>query len=164
MNIINLEELKTELDKVPCKPRLYPTRLFALQILTGKKLDELLDKKIVQPLSNVTVFQGPQILYRFTPDTLTLQSLSSTPPTWAHQFIRDLVVYGLREAILYFHTYEFVGDPNDIIDNAKDVYHDIAQSYIDNIEKLENTNDETIKRLITAAKLYGEGVPQDVKA
>ena len=161
MAIIDLEELKAKLDKVPCKPRLYPARLFALQLLTGKKLDELIDIKIVQPLSKVTELQGSQIQYRFTPKTLKT-ARARIPPTWVHQFIRDFAVFGLREAILYFHTYEFLSDPSELIDNAVSVYHDIAKSYLDNVDKLETSHDETIRKMMLAMKLYGEGVPQDV--
>ena len=99
MTMIKLEKLKTNLDKVPCKPRLYPTRIFALQLLTGKKLDELIDKKIIQALSKVTDFQGPHIQYKFTSENLNPSTTGTLPSTWVHQFIRDFTVYGLHEAI-----------------------------------------------------------------
>lgn len=162
MALINLEELKTRLDEVPCKPRLFPTRLYALQILTGMKLDEVIDVKIVQPLSKVTEYEGPPFHYRFTIDTLKRSDV--LPSNWVQQFIKDLAVYGLREAIGYFHTYEFLCDPSDLVDNAVAVYHDVAKLYLENVEKLENSNNESIKRMLSIVQLSGEGVPQDVKA
>ena len=160
---INLEELKVRLDEVPCKPRLYPTRLFALQILTGKKLDELIDEKIIQLLSKVTGFQEPRFKYRFTPATLTPRGTGGASSAWVHGFIDDMATFGLREAILYFNSYEFLSNPDDLINNAVAVYHVIAKSYTDNAEKLENSNDETIKSQMLVAKLYGEGTPQTIK-
>lgn len=75
MTIIDIEDLKYKLDKLPCKPHLFAARLFALQLLTGRKLDELIDIKIVQPLSKVTEFQGSQIQYRFTDENIRVSEL-----------------------------------------------------------------------------------------
>ena len=160
---INLEELKAKLDEVFCRPRLYPTRLFALQILTGEKLDEIIDEKIIQSLSKVTGFQGPRVKYRFTPGTLTPRDIDGASLAWVHGFIDDMATYGLREAILYFNSYEFSSDPGKLINNAVAVYHAMAKSYIDNAEKLKNSNDETIKSQMLVTKLYGEGTPQNIR-
>ena len=159
---IDTEELKARLDKVPCKPRLYPTRIFALQIFTGKKFDELIDKRIVQSLSKITALKGPRIKFEFTSETLNPDQ-NSFPRDWTRQFISDFATYGLREAVLFFHTYKFLHDPAELIESAVALYHDVAKSYIDNITELEKSKDETIKDLNLAIKMYGEKTPQDVK-
>ena len=122
MSIIDLAELKIKLDKVACKHRLYPTRLLALQTLTSKKLDMLIDRKIVQPLLKLTAFKGHKIKYRFTSDTLYPPNSDATVGTWGHHFINDFANFGLREAILYFHTYKFLGDATGFIEQAIAVY------------------------------------------
>lgn len=163
MVALDLEELKARLDKVPCKPRLYPARLFALQVLTAKKIDELIDARIIQPLSKITEFAGPKIRYRFTPETLNPMTETKGSATYAHHFISDLGTYGLREAILYFNDYEFTGNPDTLVADAIALYHEVARSYVENEKKLKASKDETIKRMMMVVKLYGEGSPQQIK-
>lgn len=156
--------LKNQLDQIPCKPRLYPSRMYALQRFTGQTLDDLIDEKIIMPLSDITAFHGPQVLYRFTPEILKPPPKEGIPETWVHQFIQDLNKYGLREAILFFHTYEFISNPNSVIEGTVSLYHNIAQLYLKHAKKLEKSKNVVIKGLMLAARLYGEGTPQRVGA
>ena len=61
-------------------------------------------------------------------------------------------MYGLREAILYFHEYEFQKDPSKLIDNAIEVYEEISDSYIANVKKLENSDDPVIRQFMDFAE------------
>ena len=50
VEIPTLQELRLRLDAVPCQPRLYPTRLYALQLHARKPIAAWINEGIVQPL------------------------------------------------------------------------------------------------------------------
>jgi hypothetical protein len=159
---LQIGEIEANLDKVPCKTPLYGTRLFALQLLTGKSIESIINVKIIFPLTDLTLLRRSDVIKDYSLCKFSLEGVSpsfydnpnDTLPTWARQFIRDINVYGLRGAIIDFNTYEFLSDPTSLVNDSIKVYHYIATLYTENMEKLKNSKNSVIKNLIHAAQLY----------
>jgi hypothetical protein len=161
MKEFTLDELRLKLDQVPCRPRLYPTRLYALQLITGKDIAAIMDEKIIQMLITITHF-NKSFHYEFTHETISPNSpyAKGAQKSWVEQFIGDLIVFGLREAILYFHSYEFEADPSELIQNSVSLYHELAKLYLKKRREIEASKDDSVRRLVLITKLSGEGQPQ----
>jgi len=162
MKEFTLDELKLRLDQVPCKPRLYPARLYALQMITGKDIAAMIDERIIQMLIRLTHFDNNSFHYEFAHETISPNSpyTKSVQKSWVEQFISDLIVFGLKEAILYFHSYEFQADPSELIQDSVSLYHELAKLYLGKRREIETSKDDTVRRLVLMTKLYGGGRPQ----
>jgi hypothetical protein len=53
-------------------------------------------------------------------------------------------VFGLREAILFFDTYEFEADASALISNSVSLYHELARLYLLNEKRIRSSRDERI--------------------
>ena len=155
-----LEDLRSELDKVPCRPRLFSNRLYALQLVTGKNIAAKIDAGIVQPLIEISDYSGEPFHYEFS--ERTLRDRIAVQSNWVEQFISDFAVFGLREAIIYFHTYEFEAAPSTLISNSVSLYHELARLYLRNEKRILSSRDDRVRRLVLIMKLSGEGSPQEI--
>lgn len=162
-NFLLLQKITDRLDAVPCKPRLFPARLYALQLLTSRPLDKEIDTSIIQPLMELTGYDSIKFHYKFIKETVFHERSRKIPQSHVEQFIIDLKVYGLREAISYFHTIKFKRNPEELIDSSIELYHDVAKLYLDKENELKKSEDERIKRLLLTIELCGEGLPQQIK-
>jgi F0F1-type ATP synthase gamma subunit len=128
----------------------------------------MIDEKIIQVLIRLTHFDK-SFHYEFTHETISpnspyakgvQRSAKAVQRSWVEQFISDLIVFGLREAILYLHDYEFESDASELIRNSISLYHEVARLYLLKRRDIETSKDEKIQRLLMITKLSGEGQPQ----
>lgn len=154
---IDEKKLLEQLNKTDCKQRLYPSLLFALQLLTGKNIEGLIDSNILQQLYTVLNYEGAKLQYKFSPNTIKLAPPRIILSPESHQFIWDFSVYGLRESILYLKNYDFPNDPSLLLKGSATAYNEIASCFIDSRNKLVSSKDETIKELLLITKMqYGD--------
>lgn len=157
---ITAEQMTQRLDDEvpPCKDGLYPARLFAIKILTEKPLDELIYNRIIKPLSEITECHDDVPDYKFerNGDALVLGyeaeegEIFEEPSDRVRQFIRDLRVYGLREAVRLLNEDEvedYQGNPNQLINDAIKLTVEITKDYLINKEAIAKSRDDTVKLL-----------------
>lgn len=162
--------LKGWLDEVPCQPRLYPARLYALQLLSGERIDALIDATFIQPLGAIVppptnlldALRPPPETppYRFTPELLACRPHQFPFPLYANQFASDLTVFGLREAILFLPSYPQAAQIARALDGAVLLYHHLARAYLDHRGALARSDHGRIRLLLASVD---EGAPQQVR-
>lgn len=156
-----LEEILLKLDKVPCCKRLYPERIYALQILTNSRLDERVDSEIIEILKTITDYNSISFKFKFIKETM-LKQKHTIPATWVEQFMSDFITFGLREAIAYFHTYQFNQDSSSLIESSVNLYHDMANLFLINENQILKSDNQNIKSLVVIREILGEGIPQGI--
>lgn len=153
------EKISKKLEKtVPaCEEKLISIRLCALQLLTKKKYDKMINNIIIAPLTNLIEYSGPQIQAKFELDKEQLfagDTINEISPSSAHQFVKDLKIYGIREAVRLLHEAEFKNDPEKFIDDAVQLVAEITKDYLENKPKLVESNDGKIRQLMLVLNRY----------
>jgi len=120
------------LQRVPCPYRLYPLRLKALQLVTGRDVMSEVETRIVNPLGKLLGVQ------------------------YAEQLRRDLDTFGLYEAIGYFHTYDFPASAAAWVDEVCAVYDEIAALYMDHHRRVVDSDDPRIRSLLELLRNRGD--------
>jgi len=161
MMTITAEEITKRLhDEVPkCKKRLNPARLSQLQIVTNKRFDEQIHKKIIKPLSKITECPGgaPDYKLERIGDRLILgNEAAEGESNYVTQFIKDLRVYGITQAVGFLNQVEFHSDSKQLIDDAIKLASEITKDYLANKDAIAKSEDDTIKRLKLYLQLYEE--------
>lgn len=118
---IGYEVIQERLEKVPCPVRFYPFLVAALDIFVQRDFSSEVQQKISNKIGH-HVGMG-----------------------WSDQFTRDFETYGLYEAILYFHSYPFTRQAESFINEACDLYCEIASQYMAHQESIENSDDPRIQ-------------------
>lgn len=123
--------LKERLARVPCPYRLFPARIRALETLTERKV-------LLEIQRNITT----KIARQFG-------------MVWAQQFVQDFEVYGLYEAILYFHDIPDVNKDTALISNICDLYDEIALLYMNHHLSIEDSDDPSIQLHLDSIRRLG---------
>ena len=71
------------------------------------------------------------------------------------QFIQDMIIYGLREAVIMLRECDFTDNPSPILDRAIAVYHRIAALYLSHEPELRASEHARVRELLWAAEMYG---------
>jgi len=114
-----LEALDKRLSAIGCPHKLYEARLRALELVTGESLVPEIRQVITDRLPEAVGELG-----------------------WAEQFERDLDVYGLWEAIVYFHSYPPLSEG--FLDEACELYERLARRYLDHHGEIVASDDPRI--------------------
>jgi hypothetical protein len=125
------QALQARISRVPCPYRLFPARLRALGIAINKDLLEEIDHVIAADLE------------------------SHFGSAYRMQFLRDLDTYGLHEAIVYFHSYDFPSDPTAFLERACALYDRIAEEYMKNHLALRDSDDPRIQYQLESIRYFG---------
>lgn len=151
-----LEEILSKLDPHEYHKRIYPAHIYALQLHKKISYEKKIDSNIIQPLIELTNYEGIKFNYRFIENTVNPFQLTkrTIPGSWVEQFIRDLIVYGLHEAIAYFHSYEFTNNPKKLISSSVSIYGEIARAFKNNEKGLKNSKNKKIQSLLKIIKIY----------
>ena len=133
---INYDTLRKRLGKVQCPYRLYPARIRALEILTDEQLQREIHRTITSKL--------PQYFGLI----------------WAKQFESDFEVYGLHDAIHYFHANPHLNEAEPFITDACNLYLKIASLYMTHYRDIEDSDDPRIQSQLALLTFLGAGLPQ----
>lgn len=131
-SLLEYSTLLSRLREVPCPYKLYPARIRALEILTGKRL-----------LSRIH-------------GNITMRLAAHVGPGWKDQFQRDLDTYGLLEAIGYFHSYNFSPDSESFVREACQLYDELAALYMEHHEDLATSDDPRIQVQLALLRELGD--------
>lgn len=131
-DLLSRSGLLDRLRQVPCPYKLYPARLRALEVMTGK-----------QHLARVD-------------ETITFQLGTVAGPGWKHQFQRDLKTYGLLEAIGYFHTYDLSRAAKGFVTKACELYDELAALYMEHHQEILESDDPRIQAQLALLREYGD--------
>lgn len=135
------DRLRKLLNRVQCPYRLFPARIHALEVFVQRDLSLEIMKKIATPITRYFVEMG-----------------------WYKQFLSDYKVYGLYEAILYFHSYPFGDAAEGYINGACDLYHEIASLYMTHHESIEESDDPRIQLQLQTIRHMGGGYQHVLRA
>lgn len=127
----NYQGIRELLNKVQCPYRLYEARIKALEFIVNKDFILMIQKNIKSKIAHFVEIG------------------------WVKQFERDLDVFGLYEAILYFHTYPYSSEARDFIKEACELYHLIASTYMDNHSDLISSDDPRIQAQLETIRFKG---------
>ena len=129
---IDYTTLKKRLNEVKCPYRLYWARIRALEIATGQNLEVKIREDIIDKIEDYL-----EAGYR-------------------RQFERDMDVYGLYEAILYFHSYPFTLSARDFVDRTCKLYHYFASLYMAHHEEIVESDDLKIQAQLSLLRTRGD--------
>ncbi|HEY3333306.1 MAG TPA: hypothetical protein VGK19_24940 [Capsulimonadaceae bacterium] len=148
--------------------RLYPVRLYALDKLLGLDLERWLDTLILQPLKTISPPDCWEVSFRF--DTENFGRHEVIVPTdetaYVTQFVSDLGVFGLQEAVAYLGNVPFTANGFMLIAVSIGLCNNLRHLYRANQADLIASDDSEIHRAMAiAAFMHGERFPdpRDVK-
>lgn len=131
-SLLEYSTLLSRLRQVPCPYKLYPARIRALEILTGKRLLAQIHGKI------------------------TMRLAAHVGPGWKDQFQRDLDTFGLLEAIGYFHSYSFSPDAEGFVREACELYDELAALYMERHQEIVTSDDPRIQAQLAVLRELGD--------
>lgn len=129
----NYEGIQELLDRVQCPYRLYPSLIKALEFLVNQDLMMQIQRTIISQIPHFVRME------------------------WLKQFMSDFEVFGLYEAILYFHTYPFTKSARDFIREACELYHSIASIYMAHHREIADSDDPRIQAQLATIRFKGAG-------
>jgi hypothetical protein len=153
------EEIIRKLDTggAICRDKLYPARLWALQLFTKKNIDQLINNIIIGPLAEICEHDIDKELFRIEFGKTELyigeDEIKEIAKDYVTQFIKDFKVFGLREAVVYLHAAKFIKNPNKVIEDAINLVVEITDLYLKNKKDLYKSKEDKIKNLLLAVKL-----------
>jgi hypothetical protein len=128
----NYEALKQRLMEAGCTYKLYPARLRALEVITGRRLLPEIAKVIEMRI----VLAGAGNI------------------GWKRQFRRDFETYGLLEAILYFHSYPPLDE--DFVEDSCELYEHLAALYLEHHDGIEISDDPRVLAHLRVLQRFGD--------